>query len=169
MTRVDDREEFVQLLEQHAGIVRKVAAGYANEPDERRDLMQEIVLQLWRAWPRYEPDRRFSTWMYRIALNVAISHLRAHGGAAKTQVSIDDLGFEIADETAHTREDDERMAVLRRLIADLPALDRALLLLHLDDHDYAEIARIVGITETNVATRLSRIRQRLRRQIENGA
>lgn len=168
MTRADDREEFVRRLDQHAGIVRKIAAGYANDPDERRDLMQEIVLQLWRAWPRYQPERRFSTWMYRIALNVAISHLRSHAGTGRSSLSIDELGFELADETAHAPEDDERTAVLRRLVSGLPALDRALLLLHLDDHDYAGIARILGITETNVATRLSRIRQRLRRQLEQG-
>lgn len=166
MPRIDDRDEFVRQLQQHAGIVRKVSAGYARDHEERRDLMQEIVLQLWRAWPRYEPERRFSTWMYRIALNVAISHLRAHSGSNRTAVSIDELGIEIADESGPVPELDERLAILQRLVASQPPLDRALLLLHLDDHDYGEIARVLGISETNVATRLSRLRLRLRRQLE---
>ncbi len=72
-----DREQsFIALLDQHAGILRKVAASYSRTPADRHDLMQEISLQMWKAYPRYTTDRSFSTWMYRIALNVAISHLR---------------------------------------------------------------------------------------------
>ena len=70
------KEKFENLLEQHAGIVRKVAFGYARNENDRRDLTQDILLQLWKAYPRYSPGRPFSTWMYRIALNVAISALR---------------------------------------------------------------------------------------------
>ena len=73
---VDDKEEFLRLLEEHSGIIRKVVAGYTRSVSDRNDLSQEITLQLWKAWPRYSPDRPFSTWMYRIALNVAISALR---------------------------------------------------------------------------------------------
>ena len=77
MTASDSaRAQFELLLEQHVGIVRKIAFGYARTESDRRDLMQEIALQLWRAYPRYSPERPFSTWMYRIALNVSISFLR---------------------------------------------------------------------------------------------
>ena len=72
------REQFEDLLKQHGGIIRKVAFGYARNESDRNDLMQDILLQLWKAYPRYSPDRPFSTWMYRIALNVSISYLRKH-------------------------------------------------------------------------------------------
>ena len=74
-----DATGFTELLDRHRGILIKVAAGYAGSPDERADLMQDIVAQLWRAWPACDPARPFSTWMYRIALNVAIGDLRRRG------------------------------------------------------------------------------------------
>ena len=73
----DQREAFTRLLDQHAGIIRKVAATYTGNRADRLDLAQEISLQLWKAYPRYSPERPFSTWMYRIALNVGISFLRS--------------------------------------------------------------------------------------------
>ena len=83
-----DEEIFTRLLDQHAGIIRKVAFGYASTFADREDLTQEITLQLWRAYPRYSPDRPFSTWMYRIALNVAISFLRRHTRPAWQTLSL---------------------------------------------------------------------------------
>lgn len=164
MTASDDREAFSRLLEQHAGIVRKVAASYAWNPEDRRELMQEISLQLWRAWPRYAPDRPFSTWMYRVALNVAISWLRGSGNRQQT-VSLHEHDLDIADESPAVPEEEENLALLQRLIASLDPLNRALLLLYLDDRSYRDIAGILGISETNVATKLSRIKQGLRTQL----
>jgi RNA polymerase sigma-70 factor (ECF subfamily) len=155
------RDEFLALLRRHAGIVRKVAASYTGSAADRRDLEQEIVLQLWRAWPRYQPERSFSTWMYRIALNVAISALRQ--ARLRSTVPLDEAP-DLADESAGPAQD-ENAQLLRRLIAALEPLDRALLLLHLEDHGYAEIAAILGLSETNIATRLSRLRQKLRRDL----
>jgi RNA polymerase sigma factor (sigma-70 family) len=86
--------QFERLLEQHEGIIRKVAFGYARTETDRRDLMQEIALQLWRAYPRYSPDRPFSTWMYRIALNVSISFLRKNTGTGRQSVPLDELKHE---------------------------------------------------------------------------
>ncbi|MGH8445382.1 MAG: RNA polymerase sigma factor [Solimonas sp.] len=159
----DAREAFTRLLAQHAGIVRKVAAGYAQGHADRHDLMQEITLQLWRAWPRYAPERPFSTWMYRIALNTAISHLRRATHPQQQTVPLDELGFEPA--AAAADEDDERLALVGRLIAALDPLNRALLLLYLDDRSYREIAQILGLSETNVATKLGRLKERLRRHL----
>src|SRR5690606_29782846 len=86
----DDRRAFEALLERHAGIVFKVAGSYANDPEDRADLRQEIAAQLWRAWPGYDPARSVTTWMYRIALNVAISHLRGRSLRERHHVPFDE-------------------------------------------------------------------------------
>ncbi len=140
-----------------------MAAGYSSSLADRHDLIQEINLQLWKAYPRYSPERPFSTWMYRIALNVAISFLRSNTRPVRQTVSLDEI--DIADETAGSREPDERIPILQSVIAGLDPLNRALLLLYLDDHSYREISSILGITETNVATKLNRLKQRVRRDI----
>ena len=164
MTALADEEIFTRLLDQHAGIIRKVAFGYTSTFADREDLTQEITLQLWRAYPRYSPDRPFSTWMYRIALNVAISFLRRHTRPARQTLSLEENEMEVVDEAAGSKEPDERVALLQQVIASLAPLDRGLMLLYLDDHSYREIAAVLGITETNVATKLNRLKQRVREE-----
>ena len=161
---IDEKEVFLRLLDQHAGIIRKVAAGYSSSLADRHDLMQEITLQLWKAYPRYSPERPFSTWMYRIALNVGISFLRSATRPHRQTLSLEATELEVADETA-TPENDERVAELQWVIAGLEPLNRALLLLYLDDRSYREIASILGITETNVATKISRLKERVRKEM----
>jgi RNA polymerase sigma-70 factor (ECF subfamily) len=156
------RDEFLALLRRHTGIVRKVAASYTGCAADRRDLEQEIVLQLWRAWPRYQPQRSFSTWIYRIALNVAISALRQ--ARLRPTVPLDETVAEPADEASAPAQA-ENAQLLQRLIGALAPLDRALLLLHLEERSYADIAAILGLSETNVATKLSRLKQTLRREL----
>jgi RNA polymerase sigma factor (sigma-70 family) len=163
MTAVADEEVFTRLLEQHAGIIRKVAFGYTSTFADREDLTQEITLQLWRAYPRYSSDRPFSTWMYRIALNVAISFLRRHTHPVRQTVPLEE--HEFADDNAQVAETDERLPLLQQVIASLAPLDRGLMLLYLEDHSYREIAAVLGITETNVATKLNRLKQRVREEM----
>lgn len=163
MTAFADQETFTSLLEQHAGIIRKVAFSYTNTFADREDLTQEIMLQLWRAYPRYAPDRPFSTWMYRIALNVAISFLRRHAHPGRQTVPIEEN--EIADDNPGDTETDERVAVLQKIINALPPLDRGLMLLYLEDRSYREIAEVLGLSETNVATKLHRLKQRVREEL----
>ena len=100
MTALADEEIFTRLLAQHTGIIRKVAFGYTSTFADREDLTQEITLQLWRAYPRYSPDRPFSTWMYRIALNVAISFLRRHTRPTRQTLSLEENEIEVVDEAA---------------------------------------------------------------------
>lgn len=155
------RERFGELLEQHRKIVFKVANSYARLADDRADLAQEISAQLWRAFPGYDESRSFSTWMYRIALNVAISHLR---DAQRREIHTLPL-----DESAHAAamvgaiaEPDERVRALEAYMQRIDPLNRALLLLVLEERSYREIAQILGLSETNVATRISRLRQGIR-------
>jgi RNA polymerase sigma-70 factor (ECF subfamily) len=161
MAQGDSQTHFLFLLNEHRKIVYKVAATYCANAEDRRDLAQEICTQLWRAFPKYDASRRFSTWMYRIALNVAISFLRRTGDYVRYTQSIDDDWLErLPDTTAD--DTDERVALLRRFIASLDDLNRALMLLYLDEYSYREIADVLGITETNVATKLNRLKQRIR-------
>ncbi len=162
------RARFAALLDTHRGIVFKVANAYCRHPEDRRDLAQEIAAQLWRAWPGYDPTRPFSTWMYRIALNVAISQVRSVSARAplvaldETHESHPDLAVE--DDSAR-HEADERVAALHAVIERQPPLDRALLLLWLEERSQREIAEVLGISESNVSTKLNRLKQRIREQL----
>ncbi len=163
MTAFADEEIFTRLLDQHAWIIRKVAFGYTSTFADREDLTQEITLQLWRAYPRYSSERPFSTWTYRIALNVAISFLRRHSHPVRQTVPLEE--HELSDENATPAETDERIPILRQIIASLPPLDRGLMLLYLDDRSYREIATILGLSETNIATKINRLKQRVREEM----
>jgi RNA polymerase sigma factor (sigma-70 family) len=156
------RGQFEQLLQSHRGIVYKVAGSYSRTASDRDDLAQEICLQLWRAFPKYDSQRKFSTWMYRVALNVAISHLRRTPQYDLPSAEpLNDFHLEtLADPISAHRQ--AETWVLMTFIAQLGPLHRALILLYLDDHSYADMAAILGISETNVATKINRIKNTLR-------
>jgi len=160
-----DQQRFEALWREHRGIVLKVAGVYARGTEERLDLVQEIGAQLWRAFAGYDERRaKFSTWLYRIALNVAISHLRRAGGESRRFEPLEESHLDtIAGEPA--AEPDERVGALYAFIGELDALNRALILLYLEDRNYAEIAEVLGISATNVATKINRIKQKLRGQM----
>ena len=161
------RQHFGELLERHRGIVFKVAYSYCPHPDDRADLVQEIAAQLWRAFPGYDAERSFSTWMYRIALNVAISSLRNSRRRDLHSVPLDESLDDVpGDEGDH--ETAEQLRLLRQYIARQDPLNRALLLLYLEDRSHREIAEILGISEGNVATKISRLKQRIRDDLSKG-
>jgi len=160
MDAADRNTQFRELLERHRGIVFKVANAYCRDPHDRADLAQEIATQLWRAFPRYDGERTFSTWMYRVALNVAISFRRSGGRHEQHLVPFDAQLHDVA--ANGTDESDERVRALYRCIDALDPLNRALLLLYLEERSYREIADILGLSETNVATKLGRLKQRIR-------
>src|SRR5262245_17245963 len=145
----DRSKQFLALLESHQKIVFKVASLYCWDAAERDDLRQEITLQLWRAFPSYDPRRVFSTWMYRIALNVAISFSRKAGRRKRIITPLEDGGIDLAA-NASTPEPDEQVDALYRSLNALDPLNRALLLMYLDERSYREIAEVLGISETNV-------------------
>jgi RNA polymerase sigma-70 factor (ECF subfamily) len=165
MGAADRSRQFAELLERHRGIVLKIAASYSREAHGRADLAQEIAAQLWRAFPRWDGARPFATWMYRIALNVAISSLRELSQRDRHDVPLDvDLLGSISDDGT-AGENDERVRLLHRCIQRLDPLNRALLLLYLDERSHAEIADVLGLTETNVATKIGRLKLRLRNEM----
>ncbi|MGH8232888.1 MAG: RNA polymerase sigma factor [Rhodanobacteraceae bacterium] len=166
-----DQRRFETLLREHFGIVLKIAGAYARNAHDRDDLVQEIAAQLWRSFGTLDESRaKFTTWMYRVALNVAISSVRrAKRSGAEYFEPLEGAHLETVagpGETLHeTMERNERLAVLHDFIACLDPLNRALVLLYLEDRSYAEIADVLGISETNVATKLGRIKQKLRGQV----
>ncbi|MET0256138.1 MAG: sigma-70 family RNA polymerase sigma factor [Luteibacter sp.] len=150
------------LLHTHRKIVFKVAAVYARGEEDRRDLAQEIALQVWRSFPGYDDTRPFPTWMYRVALNVGLSHARRE---QERHQPLDEALIDTLGGGTPIDEPDERLALLAKAIESLPALDRALALLYLDDLSHAQIAAVLGIGESNVGTRIARLKQRLRREM----
>lgn len=168
-TRRNASAQFGALLERHRGIVLKVASTYCREPADRDDLAQEIAAQLWRSFPSFDSNQTFSTWMYRVALNVAISFARSRRARERHVVALEERVHDAADENAADPEADEAVALLYAFIDRLDPLNRALLLLYLDDRSYREIAEVLGIAETNVATKINRLKRRLHEETHNGA
>ncbi len=161
MTSPDAHADFVERLERHRGILVKVAAGYCRNPADREDLIQEMLVQLWRSFHRYDGRASFATWMYRITVNVAISSYRQRVRRAGTVVSADQNILESLPARESDPEDD-RLAAIHDFIEGLDELNRALMILYLNDSSYAEIADVLGISPTNVATKIGRIKQKLR-------
>jgi len=167
MTARHHQQRFESLLQQHRGIVFKVAGLYSRNVADRDDLMQEISAQLWRSFGSYDQARaKFSTWMYRIALNVAISQARRERWSEGDRFEpLEARHLETVGGGESIAEPDERLTALYAFIGELDELNRALILLYLEDRSYGEIAEIIGISETNVATKISRIKQTLRGQM----
>lgn len=164
MTARQHQQHFETLLHTHRRIVFKVAGLYSRSVADRDDLVQEICLQAWRSFARYdEGQAKFSTWLYRVALNVAISQARRWPATDRFEPLETHHLETVGDEAV--AEPDERLAALHAFIGQLDPLNRALILLYLEDRSYAEMAEILGISETNVATKISRIKQKLRGQM----
>jgi RNA polymerase sigma-70 factor (ECF subfamily) len=160
-----DPDPILALLDEHKGILFKVANTYCPRAEDRDDLVQEMSLQVWRSHPRFDGRCKFSTWMYRIALNVAISFHRSERIHHQLLSGDDHLRDLPASDTGPPPED---VQALHRFIEGLDGLNKALVLLYLDNHSHGEIAEILGITATNVATKISRIKERLRQGLAPG-
>ncbi len=154
---ISEHDRFQTLLDRHKRIVFKVVGTFTWHPEDQQDLAQEIKVQLWRAFPRFDPQKSFSTWMYQVALNTAISWSRSAKLRQQRLVPVEGLA-EIAAETP----DEGNSQELYALIAGLDELSRALLLLYIDERSHAEIGEILGISPGNVATKISRLKDRLR-------
>jgi len=164
---VTREDRFAALLDEHRGILRRVAWAYGRSDEDRRDLVQEMAMQLWRSFDRFDERLRFSTWMYRVALNVAISYLRRESVRAAHLHPGDPALLEEAEDRSGSLGDRD-LRLLDRFLAALDGLDRALMLLYLDGCSHREISDVLGITETNVGTKIGRLKERLRRGLSEG-
>ena len=155
-----DKNKFIEMINKNQAIINKVCFWYTNNIDDRLDLRQEILIQLWQAYPKFNNQSKLSTWIYRVALNTAISNFR------KKKREVDCKEFSPNDyqipELRDNLEIKEDINEMYRFIYQLNYLDKAIILLYLDDHPYSAIADIVGISKTNVATKISRIKKKLK-------
>ncbi len=155
-----DHARFLALVEAHRRALLKVCWAYANTSHARDDLLQEIVGRLWGAFARYDPARKFSTWMYRVALNVAIDYRRRQRRWGRESAGLD--GADSVPEDA-TRQ--QQLRELRELLDQQSEADRALLVLCLEGNSYREIGDVLGLSESNVGTRLNRLKSSLRQSV----
>lgn len=163
MDREPTKEVFLSLVLKNKGIIIKICNSYCRNKADREDLAQEITYQLWRSGKSYDTDHTFSTWMYRVALNVAISFYRKEK-KSETVIAITENEVAIEDKNDGSYELEENINLLQQFISELKELDKALMILYLESKSYAEIAEILGITETNTATRISRIKDKLKQK-----
>jgi RNA polymerase sigma-70 factor (ECF subfamily) len=165
MTANIDSDKFLQVLENHKRILYKVANSYCSNADHRQDLIQEIILQLWKSFPEYNDQFKLSTWIYRIALNVAISQFRKEK-SWKGFVKKAGNGYLLVEDTTEINEPAEEVLYLQKFISELKAIDKALMLLYLEDRTHNEIAEILGLSTTNVATKINRIKNKLKKRFK---
>ena len=148
---------FLKIVEDHQGIIYKVCKMYRDSGEDQEDLFQEIVLQLWKAFPNFRKESKVSTWMYRIALNTAIAIFRKNKIELEFNAGIP--GEHALSDTEELSENEERMF---EAIRTLNKAERALIALYLEDYPYREIAEITGITENYVGVKISRIKEKLK-------
>jgi len=153
-------KDFVKLINENQGLIHKVCLMYERNDEDRKDLFQEIVLQLWRSFHTYKGQAKITTWMYRVALNAAISSFRKTSRIPEL-TDINNLQFEIADdiESATRR---EQFQMLENAIKQLNEIEKAMMMLYLDDIPYEEIAETLGISQNNVRVKMNRIREKLK-------
>ena len=159
-------EAFIEMLEQYKKLIYKIAASYCSDREDRKDLIQEIVLQLWRSFSKYDKKYKMSTWIYRIALNVSISFLRTESRRKKWRNQVSEPLIDIVDEVNQESELAVKLQTLNQFISELRPLDKALMVLYLESKSHEEMAEILGITKSNVATKIGRIKQHLKKQFE---
>jgi RNA polymerase sigma-70 factor (ECF subfamily) len=153
---------FIDLISTHQRLIHKVCSMYCDLEEERRDLFQEVVLQLWRAYDSYRGQAKLSTWIYRIALNTAITGFRKQTRRPQLTPLSDSLGGALPSYLPD-HETEEKRTVLYQAIAQLSEIEKAIVMLHLEDHSYEEIADIMGITRNHVGVKLNRIKEKLRK------
>ncbi len=154
---MNQEEQFLEMLENHKGILYKIANAYCRDAEARKDLVQEMAYHLWKSFGNYNVSYKHSTWIYRIALNVAISFYRKdHVQKEHTDILTDSIlnlkGTEVPAES------DQHLLLLQQFISELREMDKAVMLLYLEEKSHKEIAEIIGLTESNVGTKINRIK-----------
>ena len=157
--------EFIQMINNNRALIFKVCNLYCRDPESRKDLFQEIVLQLWKSFPGFRKESTSSTWIYKVAINTAISNLRRESRKPVKQ-SLQQPDFEIPDLKSNSQ-DDEQWEMLKLAIEKLTEIEKAILLLYLDEKSYDEMSEIMGISGSNVGARLNRIKTKLIKLVKN--
>jgi RNA polymerase sigma-70 factor (ECF subfamily) len=153
-------KEFLQIITENQGIIHKVCSIYCDLEEDRRDLFQEILVQLWKSYPSFRNESKFSTWMYRVALNTAITSFKKDKRQPdKSGISYESL--QLAEEIYDTQTE-EQIRVLNKAVSQLTGIEKSIILLFLEDKKYEEIAEITGITQNYVRVKMNRIKKKLK-------
>ena len=153
-------KEFLEIIQKNQGIIHKVCSFYCDLEDDRQDLFQEIVAQLWKSFSSFRHESKFSTWMYRVALNTAItSFKKTKRRPDQTKLTYDN--FQMADE-AVDQETEENIKLMNKAISRLTGIEKSIILLYLENKSYEDIAEIAGITQNYVRVKMNRIKKKLR-------
>lgn len=155
-------DEFLELVEENKKLIYKVSHMYCDNTIDKRDLFQEIVANLWKAYPNFKGNSKVSTWIYRISINTAISWIRDYI-KNNNHIEYTIVMPQVQDSSAI----DDLYDQLYCAIGSLSKLDKALILLQLDGYSYDEISEIIGLTKTNVATKINRIKLKLKNHLSN--
>lgn len=157
-------KEFLHIIKENQGIIHKVCNIYCNDQDDRDDLFQEIVAQLWKSFSSFREESKFSTWMYRVALNTAItSFKKTKRRPDQNRLTVENL--QLKDESYNTETEDE-IKNLHRAVAQLTGIEKSIILLFLEDKKYEDIAEITGITQNYVRVKMNRIKKKLKKFME---
>lgn len=155
------QSQFLELVQEHQGILHKICRLYATAPEDRQDLYQEIVIQLWKSYASFRGEAKFSTWMYRIALNTAISDLRRQQRKVKVLFPEEAPAGLAAEPVSWEKE--EQLKQLYDAIGQLGEVEKALIMLYLEDRSYEEMEEIMGINQNNLRVKMNRIKDKLRK------
>jgi RNA polymerase sigma factor (sigma-70 family) len=153
-------EKFLQVINDHKQIIYRVISIYCKDNDDKKDVEQEVLIQLWKSFEKYDQQFKYSTWIYKITMNVAITFYRMNEKKLNKTSSINDSIFNEIPNPIIT--ENENSALLHSLIQQLNEFDREILVLYLEDYSQKEIAELVGISVTNVATKINRIKNKLK-------
>ncbi len=159
----NNKADFLKRIVENKLIIYKICNSYCKNQHDRDDLAQEITYQLWKSYTHFNGTVKFTTWMYRVALNVAITFYRKTK-TAEAIIKLSEPDTEIIDEKENRDELEKNINILQQFINELKELDKALMILYLEEKSYSEIAEVLGITETNVATRIGRIKDKLKQK-----
>lgn len=158
------QEEFLRQINENKGIIHKVTKMYMDNVLDQEDLFQEIVMQLWKAYPSFKGKSKFSTWMYRVALNTAIVFFKKDN--RKVDKNSLNEQIDIAD-TSESTDKEEKLAYLYKAVQELNQIEKALIFLFLENQSHKEIAQNLGITEINARVKLNRTKEKLHQIIKN--
>ena len=165
MSNEDKTSLFLSVIESHKGVIYKVANSYCKDPEDKKDLVQEIIFQLWKSFDGYDSKYKHSTWIFRIALNVAISSYRKENRRKEIANPLSKNIFSIT-ETETGKETESNILLLQQFIFGLKELDKALMLLYLEEKSHKEIAEIMGTSESNISTKINRIKTALKEKFK---
>ncbi len=146
-------------MHEHQGIVHQICRVYFTAPQDQEDAFQEVVLQLWKAFPKFRQEAKVTTWMHRVALNTILKRIRQEQVRPRL-TQLEDVSTQAVAGNSPEINDYMEYALLQ-----LPPLDKALVILHLEGYQYEEIAQMMDLTKTNVASKLSRIKQKIKQII----